>query len=693
MAGAQHRIRRLTLVAEAASGRPSAQAAADTLRRRLPQRLPERLTAALDRVLSKHFGTGRHLVIDRIDCGPIALEEGATDTQIAQLAEAIGARVTAACARQSGLAGRERARVAHFESEADYAAAFAIAMQDPQERRHWAWDSLRAVAKPGVLATALAAAQNRALPAAQVFVALERRKALIPAVDAAKPEAIEAALHALRRPSATEPAAVVSGQVADRSDDAEAEHSWQPAGTNALVAAVAEAARALGATMPLDEAGAARAIMAEPVNWRSPKALAEAVARGLRAHLTTTTAAGRYPPSANLERALEQALATALPWLDAAHLLRRLAREAPDAPAAQEGEGEGEGVPGGSDLVIDALADSLERLAARLKQEPPAKPLTREALALLWQVSVGRDHPRLADIPTACDWIHRFCGLAGSPSLPVEASKPKRHRIATVVSTLLATSQQTIDPPVGPRAARARQALPSGTVKRDASSRMQALGTEALAISGAPGATTDRADPSAVVIEETQAAGLFLLSRALIDLRLRAALTVALAEERTLEAPEITLRRTLWTLALAWSALAAGEAAGDPGIRRFAGLSPQDPAPDPMDGAQCAAVASALPRLPGPGGAAAASGTDLSATILAAWGFWLRGFERSSPDFLLERFVRRPGRLVLRRDLLQVDLAPRPLDLVLRRAGYLDALERPDWLGGGRLAFSIGDGS
>jgi hypothetical protein len=60
---------------------------------------------------------------------------------------------------------------------------------------------------------------------------------------------------------------------------------------------------------------------------------------------------------------------------------------------------------------------------------------------------------------------------------------------------------------------------------------------------------------------------------------------------------------------------------------------------------------------------------------LGAWASWLRGFSASSEAFLLDRFVRRPGRVSLWEGRATVELEPRPLDLVLQMAGYLDELD------------------
>jgi hypothetical protein len=64
-----------------------------------------------------------------------------------------------------------------------------------------------------------------------------------------------------------------------------------------------------------------------------------------------------------------------------------------------------------------------------------------------------------------------------------------------------------------------------------------------------------------------------------------------------------------------------------------------------------------------------------TAAVLRAWAQWLRGFSGSSQPFLLERFVRRPGRVALSEGRARVELERRPHDIVLEMAGYLDPLE------------------
>lgn len=77
--------------------------------------------------------------------------------------------------------------------------------------------------------------------------------------------------------------------------------------------------------------------------------------------------------------------------------------------------------------------------------------------------------------------------------------------------------------------------------------------------------------------------------------------------------------------------------------------------------------------------------------LLRRWAQWLRGFSSSSTPYLLDQFIRRPGRAERRADDLLVILEPRPLDVVLRLAGYLDPLDLTPLWGSGRLRLEVVD--
>ncbi len=89
-------------------------------------------------------------------------------------------------------------------------------------------------------------------------------------------------------------------------------------------------------------------------------------------------------------------------------------------------------------------------------------------------------------------------------------------------------------------------------------------------------------------------------------------------------------------------------------------------------------------------------GSDLAATLAAAallrvWARWLGRFAGAGVPFLLENFIRRPGRLSVAGHVLRVELAPGPMDMVLEMAGYLDDLEAVPWLAGRRLELHLGE--
>ena len=73
---------------------------------------------------------------------------------------------------------------------------------------------------------------------------------------------------------------------------------------------------------------------------------------------------------------------------------------------------------------------------------------------------------------------------------------------------------------------------------------------------------------------------------------------------------------------------------------------------------------------------------------LRLWARWLPGFADASVGFLLDSFVRRPGRVrVCGDDAIEVAVTPGPLDLVLTHAGYDRPIPSLPWLGGRSVRF------
>lgn len=82
-----------------------------------------------------------------------------------------------------------------------------------------------------------------------------------------------------------------------------------------------------------------------------------------------------------------------------------------------------------------------------------------------------------------------------------------------------------------------------------------------------------------------------------------------------------------------------------------------------------------------------------SRLLLRGWARWLPGLNDASEAFLLDRCVRRAGRLHIEDDRVLVRLAPAPLDVVLKMAGYLARVDGVRWLGDRALVFEIDDGA
>ncbi len=79
----------------------------------------------------------------------------------------------------------------------------------------------------------------------------------------------------------------------------------------------------------------------------------------------------------------------------------------------------------------------------------------------------------------------------------------------------------------------------------------------------------------------------------------------------------------------------------------------------------------------------------LANTVVRAWAGWLRGFSSSGSAYLLDNALRRKGRIHCNPGYWEIEMEPRPLDVVVRMAGYCNVLERVSWLGGKSLRYGI----
>lgn len=165
---------------------------------------------------------------------------------------------------------------------------------------------------------------------------------------------------------------------------------------------------------------------------------------------------------------------------------------------------------------------------------------------------------------------------------------------------------------------------------------------------------------------ETEAVGLFLLVRPLLDLRL-----TALVREAGLEA------RGLAVLLEEVGRIASGGVAEPVVLHVFArGLS----AAHPFGGG--GPTRSGEPGT-GQDAAGALEPERLYEQASRELVRWLRGFESSSPEFVRRRLVLRPGALfVPPRGPVELDWPPSGFDVLLDRPGYLDPLDAVPWWDG-----------
>jgi hypothetical protein len=266
--------------------------------------------------------------------------------------------------------------------------------------------------------------------------------------------------------------------------------------------------------------------------------------------------------------------------------------------------------------------------------------------------------------------------------------------LATVTIRRIIDAWATAVPSVATAVPTRPSAVPAGPAAGPAAAASTEAGLAALLAAAAPaGPEPGWASPYA---------GILLLTRAVADVNLRRVLHRALDGDRP-DAFQATV------IEVASRLLGAPDSGPlDPAIAVFAGLPPEPPAPRVAELRHFwrrlpAAHAVAVERAVGetgtalrldsgpPGTDAAADGPSLiAAFLLRAWARWLRGFEQSSAPYLVEQFLRRPGRIRCTPDAVEVTLEPRPLDVVLTNAGYTRSIEAVPWLDGRPLHVRLG---
>lgn len=79
----------------------------------------------------------------------------------------------------------------------------------------------------------------------------------------------------------------------------------------------------------------------------------------------------------------------------------------------------------------------------------------------------------------------------------------------------------------------------------------------------------------------------------------------------------------------------------------------------------------------------------IGSMVMRAWSRWLPGFSGASTPFLVQNSLQRLGRVRVSNHLVDVQLDPAPLDVVLEMAGYFRSIELVPWLDGRTITFAV----
>jgi hypothetical protein len=315
--------------------------------------------------------------------------------------------------------------------------------------------------------------------------------------------------------------------------------------------------------------------------------------------------------------------------------------------------------------LLQALRQLVESGAVSLPHRNPQS--CANALALFAALSVS--NPALAAhsaAPHFIDWL--LARWAESLNRLANHSLPEL-QLAAVIDDLIEISPNLI-----PRAQSASLPVPS-----QMPTRQQTIVTRPLLSA-----------PAENVIESA-CAGLFLLSRAVMEAR-----ATQLATALGLPSDVILL-----AIAAEWTGCEPNTF--DRGVLHWTGVaSDEQPAARiaALDAQACEQFCATLERLlqdrasfaPSLAPVRAPGSTPLTAAathLLRLWAHWLPGFALATPEFLLNRLIRRPGHLEAREAQISVHLQSAPLDVVLEMAGYLKPIASVPWLGDRRVTFTI----
>jgi hypothetical protein len=402
--------------------------------------------------------------------------------------------------------------------------------------------------------------------------------------------------------------------------------------------------------------------------WTSRASLSAWVVNLLRFVLRVADGAAFPVPSPQRRDALHALLAGPFDWLDAAWVAVQLC----GGPPVAAGEHAQRRTAPGRVLTV-RQHDLLCRLADRVRNgELPLPAGADDDTTIVHLVALA-----------ARDAGHRPAlerGVVATIELAVQAMRA-------------AAAAAPADRDVPDRTPPVPSTVPTATT---AVAALRAAGPAALALLDA---LRDRTEHAAQAGDDTAMAGVFLLARALDDLRLS-----ALAGDAGISGP--ALRAGLATL---W---AGQDLETDGALPLWCGAAANAPAPT---GAALDALNDSLLALLGArrildgDGARARIADDATSLqselpfvtdprlavtaclLLRGWSSWLPGVADSGPLFLLRNCIRRQGGIRVSGPRVHIELDPAPLDIVLKMAGYLAPFAPVSWLGGRTVVFTLRD--
>jgi hypothetical protein len=635
---------------------PQALLAVDALERRVRRTVLDAYEATLEAAFANDPAV---YVARRLDV-KLAMHVAAEPNVLA-LARGWGTRMGAEATRAISAAS-DSANIIRFEDQADFIAHFLSDLLRDLAWQRWCYGAFVRFRHTPRRHTVLAILREHPLLLASVFRSLASLGSLREVLDLLDEKAAAELWREAVRPPAREP---------------------EPAEFLLFIRAALQIVGSLGlwSGSPLDERELLAAFAATrppPAVWTDRRALTSVVSSIVR--LTERRGHIAIPNQDEFHERWSQnaaKLARTLDWLDLAWLGQTLAAPslgtAPAAQAALKVRG-------------SAATPNQARLLARLRQ-----------MLIAAVVPLDRANPE-----SETNALRLFAALAAAE--PEILAHPATPSILKVLLAAWAAIERAADPIAALQqlsAGRVPSALPDLTPGHlDALRRVRSLGSPAADVIHELMAHSPIAlhAPAAADAIHTACAGLFLLVRAISEVRI---------------APPAPV---LFALGLQWS----GVHDADPGLGLWSGLAQPEPAAailNRLDHTVCdallarvrtildsrasidpgsaisvelaseatAALAKHWPHdIPQPRSIAA-----LAVLLLRLWSRWLRGFAQSSAPYLLRQFIRRAGRIAVRANEIEVILRPAQLDVVLEMSGYLAPTPPIPWLADRRVSFQI----